>query len=295
MRRALDSVTNQTYKNFEHIIVDDGSTDNPDEILLPYLEAADYPVLYLKKDNGGVHTARNLAVKYARGEYTLFLDSDDEIIPTAIEEFLKSWDEIPAEKRSEYYEVVAFCMDETGKQMGNKFPENINIMTKEQANSVSKKLGGTHMSMLKTSTIQAYPWPEPEGVTFVAESIVWMQLGKQYKKRFLNKCLYIYHTETEISNVKLFKIKTIQHSINDLFRYQYIINNADKTGLTISSKAKNVLLYTIFRQHLKSKQQFPKTEWAQKGLNGIINHLLGYTAYLPALILRKTILKKRFK
>ncbi len=83
--RTLESVAGQTSKNLEHIIVDDGSSDPCDDLVERYLSDAEYPVLYVKKENGGVHTARNIAIERARETYAVFLDSDDEIVPNALE------------------------------------------------------------------------------------------------------------------------------------------------------------------------------------------------------------------
>lgn len=77
---ALRSVLNQTYKNIEIIIVDDGSTDNTAEII--HLHQG---VKYLYKENGGVSSARNLGISEAKGEYIAFLDSDDIWIPDKLE------------------------------------------------------------------------------------------------------------------------------------------------------------------------------------------------------------------
>lgn len=53
IKRTIESLKNQTFKDFEYILVDDGSTDDLDSILLPIIEKLQFPVLYLKKENGG--------------------------------------------------------------------------------------------------------------------------------------------------------------------------------------------------------------------------------------------------
>lgn len=75
LNQAIESVLNQTYKNFEVIIVNDGSTDNTEEIIKAY---RDNRVIYLKQEtNKGPSAARNTGLKYAKGEYIAFLDADD--------------------------------------------------------------------------------------------------------------------------------------------------------------------------------------------------------------------------
>lgn len=79
--RAIQSVLNQTYQDFELIIVDDGSTDNTEEIIKEFQEQ-DKRIKYIKHDkNKGGSTTRNTGIKAARGEYIAFQDSDDEWLP----------------------------------------------------------------------------------------------------------------------------------------------------------------------------------------------------------------------
>jgi glycosyltransferase involved in cell wall biosynthesis len=72
--QAITSVLNQTYSNWELIIVDDGSTDNTSIVMNNFI---DIRINYLKKENGGVCSARNYGVNFSKGEYLVFLDSDD--------------------------------------------------------------------------------------------------------------------------------------------------------------------------------------------------------------------------
>lgn len=81
--RCVKSVCDQTYTNLEIIVVDDGSTDEPDEVLTEL--ANDTRIKILRKTNGGVSSARNLGLDTATGEYVMFLDSDDAMMRTAAE------------------------------------------------------------------------------------------------------------------------------------------------------------------------------------------------------------------
>lgn len=77
IERAIRSVLQQKYSNYELIIVDDGSTDKTDEVLRKYEE--EKRIRVVKKRNGGVSSARNIGLTYITGDYLLFLDSDDEL------------------------------------------------------------------------------------------------------------------------------------------------------------------------------------------------------------------------
>ena len=78
LRRCIDSVINQTYKNLEIIIVDDGSTDNSSNICDEYTNK-DSRVKVVHKENGGLSSARNVGIELAKGDLIAFVDSDDYI------------------------------------------------------------------------------------------------------------------------------------------------------------------------------------------------------------------------
>lgn len=78
MDECLQSVLDQTYQNWECIIVNDGSPDNTEEVALEWTKK-DTRFIYLKKENGGVASARNLGIEKANGEWILPLDGDDKI------------------------------------------------------------------------------------------------------------------------------------------------------------------------------------------------------------------------
>ena len=96
IRESLGSVLAQTYKNIEIIIVNDGSKDNTEEIVKSY---KDERIRYFKKENGGVATALNLAIKKSKGEYISWLSHDDVYYPDKIEKQINALKELNKDKR----------------------------------------------------------------------------------------------------------------------------------------------------------------------------------------------------
>ena len=98
---AISSVIAQTYKNIEILVVDDGSTDDTAERLSCFGSR----IRYIKKENGGVSSARNQGIKMASGELIAFLDSDDEWLPEKTEKQVKYLN-----KRPDFGMVICDCL-----------------------------------------------------------------------------------------------------------------------------------------------------------------------------------------
>ena len=82
IKKCIDSILNQTFKNIELIVIDDGSTDNTKDIIE---KVNDKRLKYVYKENGGVSSARNLGIDLSTGNYIMFVDSDDYIDKDFIE------------------------------------------------------------------------------------------------------------------------------------------------------------------------------------------------------------------
>lgn len=79
LKKCLESIINQTYQDFEVIIVNDGSTDGSQKIIDEYIEKYQTKIKCLNKENSGLSSARNSGIEVARGNYIIFVDSDDYI------------------------------------------------------------------------------------------------------------------------------------------------------------------------------------------------------------------------
>jgi len=86
LKRSLPSVINQSLKPFEIIIIDDGSDNNQAELIVnSFKNHKQTSMIFVKKKNGGPSSARNVGIKLAKGEFILFIDADDELLPDSIE------------------------------------------------------------------------------------------------------------------------------------------------------------------------------------------------------------------
>jgi len=90
LEQAIESVLTQSYRDFEIIVVDDGSTDDTAEVVRKYS-----PVCYIYQENSGLSAARNTGLRHSRGEFLVFLDADDRLLPDALETGVRCMREHP--------------------------------------------------------------------------------------------------------------------------------------------------------------------------------------------------------
>ncbi len=231
LHRVYDSLKNQTYRNFEWIIVDDGSTDQTFELVKDWGKEADFSIRYFWQENKGKHIAFNRGVQEARGELFLPLDSDDACIPTALERFIYHWNTIPLEKREGFTGVCALCMDQYGKLVGDLFPFNPtdsdSLEIKYRYKVKGEKWGFNRIDILKK-----YSYPEHEKMKFILEGFVWYNIARNYKTRFINEMLRIYYQQDymgsdqlsqSLSDIK--KTTAESYAIGSSIYYEFLLNN----------------------------------------------------------------------
>lgn len=119
LAEALESVFAQTIKNIQVIVVDDGSTDSSREIIERYRDRA-IEVVY--KENGGQISAYNAAMPLINGEYVIFLDSDDRLLPNAAAEVIKAFDH---DKRVVKVHYRLEMIDAEGHRIGSTIPTKL--------------------------------------------------------------------------------------------------------------------------------------------------------------------------
>lgn len=139
LKRAVDSIRNQTYQNLEIILVDDGSKDQCGRICDDYAKA-DNRIVVIHKANGGLSDARNAGLDAARGDFIMFVDSDDYIAPDCVETLLKFLTEHDADVSMCSYAVTdSVDYDESIFVVGNNNEKDEKQSKKSKVKSDTQK------------------------------------------------------------------------------------------------------------------------------------------------------------
>jgi glycosyltransferase involved in cell wall biosynthesis len=184
------SLVAQTFRDFEWIIVDDGSNDGTEKLIAGWTPQADFPIRYVKQPNSGKHVAFNRAVGRAKGELFLSFDSDDTCVPETLEKFWQHWRAIPENERNRFSTLSVLCMTSTGAVIGKKYPQDVydaHTFKEQFAVRDSERWGVNRTDILKTMPYEEFP-----GEKFIPEGCVWNRLSAQYSTRFVNEKLRIY-------------------------------------------------------------------------------------------------------
>lgn len=272
IRRAMDSVEKQTFRDIEFIVINDGSTEAIDDIVHDFMETSELPVMYVKKPNGGVHTARNVGYRMSRGVFVLCIDSDDELLPSACETLHRTWMSIPEERKPLYWQIKAQCVDLQGQITGTLFPENINVMPPDKAWEFFSIAKGEQIGFRRAIIMKENLFPEPEGVTLVAETVVWVPLERKYLSWGTNEVVRVYHTEGDEHYTK--PKMTPQFFRNTLWNDAYFLNHRKTYIRTLREYIFKMIRYSVMAHMLnKTDREFVEANH----LTGTLNRL----CYLP--------------
>lgn len=185
------SLRRQTYRNFEWVVIDDGSEDDTKERFERYLkDNNDFQINYQKVKNGGKHRAINRGVRDARGDLFFIVDSDDYLTDDALEKIVKVEESIPEERRKSFVGVSLKRGINTEKIIGKTFDgDYLDITMLERAKN---GITGDQAEVFYTDVLRQYPFPEFNGENFLSECVVWDKIAYNgYKMRFANDIVYI--------------------------------------------------------------------------------------------------------
>jgi glycosyltransferase involved in cell wall biosynthesis len=225
IHRVFDSLCAQTLRDFEWLVVDDGSTDNTSDLIAGWAKSAAFPIRYFRQDHSGKHIAHNLALREARGFFFASIDSDDALVPNALERIACIWKTIPPEMRPSFCGTGGLSKNQYGEIIGDLFPtEPFDASLRER--KYVYRLRGEKWGPTLTEIARRFPFPEIRGTQFVPEGVVGFEMAKTFKSRCMNEVFRIYYVDDAETGATLTKRKSLSDGASGrLYYYVHLFNN----------------------------------------------------------------------
>ena len=186
--RLYESLLRQTNKDFEWLVIDDGSTDGTETLVRQYCQDDRIRVSYEKQENAGKHTALNRGIARIDSELTFIVDSDDYLPEDAVDTILAC--------HQKYKKISGLCgysflrCHQDGRVNTAYFPEDGKISTYLEVR-INGGIGGDKAEVFYTDILKKYPFPVYEGEKYMPEDVVWMKMSGPYQMVHVNQNVYI--------------------------------------------------------------------------------------------------------
>lgn len=241
--RLFDSLVNQTNYEFEWLIVDDGSTDDTEEIVKTFITEK-FPIRYIKQKNGGKHIATNIGLKCAYGELFTCLDSDDWFYPEAVAFFINQFAE-----NNEMNALISLDTFENGDIVGEKLPKIDNVNWVDLRYKYQIK--GDKCYVFRTKIVKNMTFPQYGASIHMPPSYQLFDFSRYYNFHLSNeKTKFVEYQKDGISS----KVK--QNYFKSAENYCEYRKFANGQLPNLKEKIKNILLFDISWIELKLNSRF---------------------------------------
>lgn len=187
--RLFESLVHQTSFNFEWLVIDDGSTDETQDLFVEEaFMSAPFPIRYYKQENGGKHLALNAGVRQAKGDFIFIADSDDCLLPEAVA--IVEQHAVAIANDGAFAGVAGLDVFDDGRVVGTGLPQDT-IDCNAMDIRYRYHVDGDLKEVFKTAVLQEYPFPEIQGEKFCPEQLVWFRIAQKYKLRYFNTPIYV--------------------------------------------------------------------------------------------------------
>jgi glycosyltransferase involved in cell wall biosynthesis len=192
------SLCQQTYKNFEWIVCDDGSQDNTWSFLQEMSRKADFKMRILRQENRGKHIALNNCVNVAEGLLVFFLDSDDLLTSDAVEWTYQTWSALTPEDQTRLCGIVAQKSNlRTRERLARLLAYDGVEMTFLDAFFKFDRREENH-KIIRTDVYRKFLSPEVHDGSYFPENIGnWFPMARKYSARFYNRVIYQHNFDSE--------------------------------------------------------------------------------------------------
>lgn len=215
IHKLYESLCRQSFRNFEWIVVDDGSTDNTKELIQSFIAEEKINLRYFYQQNAGKHIAINRGVKEAQGELFFIVDSDDYLTHDALEKMSFYYEQI--KDNDDFAGISGVRITPEGKRIGGKLP------FKELDCTIvdfycHHGYTGDMSEAYKTEVLRQYPFPQIEEEKFCPESLIWDRIAEKHQLRYFNQGIYVCEYRPDGLTAKITKVR-MQSPVASMMHY----------------------------------------------------------------------------
>lgn len=226
IHRVFDSLQNQNSRDFEWLIIDDGSSDNTEEVVSEFSKKSKFPIQYIKRENKGKAASINDGLLHANGEFFLVFDSDDWCVDNAIERFISAWDDLSQEQKKSYCAVSALKAYQDGSVVGDDY-SRMESHGLSYIDRFNRRVAGDKWEFIRTDIHKSFPYELFPGEKYQAPEFAWLKMGVRYKTIFLNEVLSV--VEYQEDGISRNNIKHRAASPNSTAKFYLTGLSASKT------------------------------------------------------------------
>lgn len=219
---------------YEWLIIDDGSQDGTEELVKGWCDENLLPIRYYKQPNQGKHVAMNNGAQLARGEMYLVIDSDDELLPDALNVFYDTWMSIPDDVKPELKGITARCIHPVTREiLGTRLPKKHNggkfLIASSQDLRHKYRVKGEMIGVNRTDILRRYPHQvKADAGHFMPEGILWFTIGQKYKEYVIDVPVRVYNTD---GNGAITAGGSRNRAPQNYYLWQFQVNNIVKKYL----------------------------------------------------------------
>ena len=285
LNKLFKSLNNQTVKDFNWLIIDDGSNDDTAEVVRNFMSAASFEIRYDYQENGGKHRALNKGISKITTELTIIVDSDDYLTENAVETILDYHELYVNRKESDKLCGFSFLRAYSNGEINTgEFPVDEVVDTYRQQR-INNNLLGDKAEVYYTDILKMYPFEEFDGEKFMPEDAVWLKMSGPYNMVHLNRVIY-YCDYLEGGLTKSGRKMKIFSPYGMMYRSSVYLNDP---LVSIKVKVKMAILYQVYSQFAKENDEEKKTDKirvldnrAKCEVNGALNRLLLTLCFFPS-------------
>lgn len=269
LSRLYESLLRQKNKDFEWIVVDDGSTDATEEFMREVVHCPEFKVVYKYKENGGKHRALNDGVEYADSKLTMYVDSDDWLPDHATDTIISFYQE-----KYLYQDGVIGIIAKRGYVSDDRVKDLTILETNQDRSTLHDfyfkyRCSGDTALIYDTKMLKKHKFPAYSGEKFLSENSLYFQLDRYGKMLILNEIVYLNEYQQEGLTANYTRL--LEDNPNGT-AYMYYIYAMSTSGPM--EKVKYLALANYYMNRAKTNCQIDDDVRAK--LEGIVPRCLGF-------------------